>query len=302
MSILKFHSLLILLVNFLLLSSCKVYYKTSDVDAKLKASVTNVNTNCNDILVKLTTLLGAYGALQCPSDVDPFKTATRLSIDVATGQEQIVGMQKTVNDAYASFTSYTKGKEKIASGTEEWKKFKSTRKLVKSTIKTLQKKGEATIEKANEFNSYVKAEIVPVVKVCETKSYMNDFEKKLLEFPNIRQDLSAQIKKYGIQLAAFEKRSGSSHPNELQQLKEDLKILREELPILDGIYSDLEKALADFKTATVNKANIYSCAEEYAVVKNCDSIILQAQKELNDIQASIQRTVAHMQSIIDSIK
>ena len=286
----------------LLFSSCKIYYKTSDVDSKLKGAVQNVNTNCNDVLSKLKTLQGSYASMTCPSETDPFKTASKLSTEVASGQKEIAGMQKTVNDAYGSFTQYTKGKDKIASGTEEWKKFKTTKKLVKSTMKSLQSKGEATIEKATAFNAYIIKEIVPKVQVCETKTYLSNVEKTMPDFPKVKQELSAHLKKYTLQLSLFEKKVGGTHPNEMQQLHDDLKKLKDETPILDQIQQELTKAISDFKSATVHKEQIYSCSTDWSIVNNCNTSLGKVQSDLNGLQSRIQATVNHMQSVIDSVK
>ena len=295
-------SVFIYSISFILLTSCKIYYKTSDVDAKLKGAVQNVNTNCNDVLSKLKTLQGSYASIMCPSDTDPFKTAGKLSSEVATGQKEIAGMQKTVNDAYGTFTQYTKGKDKIASGTEEWKKFKQTKKLVKSTMKSLQSKGEATIEKATAFNAYIIKEIVPKVQVCETKSYLTNVEKTMPDFPKVKQELTSHVKKYTLQLSMFEKKVGSTHPNEMQQLHDDLKKLKDETPLLDQAQQELTKAISDFKSATVNKDQIYSCSPDWTIVSSCNASLGKVQSDLNSLQSRIQSTVTHMQSVIDSVK
>lgn len=292
----------LLLCSSVLLTSCKVYYKTSDIDNKLKGAVANVNTNCNDVLSKLKTLQGSYAEIHCPSDQEPFKTATQLSGEVSEGQQKIAEMQRTVNDAYGSFVQYTKGKDKIASGTEEWKKFKVTKKLVKTTIKTLQKKGEATIEKATEFNAFIVKEIVPKVQVCETGSYLKNVEKTMPDFPKAKQELSQQLKKYTVQLSLFEKKAGASHPSELQQLTDDLKKLKEEVPKLDQIHEELLKAITDFKSATIGKEKIYSCSSDWSIVNTCNSSLSKSQADLNGIQARINATAAHMQGVIDSMK
>lgn len=286
----------------LLFSSCKIYYNTSEVDSKLKSAVQNVNTNCNDVLSKLKTLQGSYASMLCPSETDPFKTASQLSAEVAFGQKEIAGMQKTVNDAYGSFTQYTKGKDKIASGTDEWKKFKTTKKLVKSTMKSLQSKGEATIEKATSFNAYIIKEIVPKVQVCDTKSYLSNVEKTMPDFPKVKQELSAHLKKYTLQLSMFEKKVGGTHPNEMKQLHDDLKRLKDETPLLDQIQQELTKTISDFKSATAQKEQIYSCSADWSIVNNCNTALEKVQSDLNGIQSRIQATVNHMQSIIDSVK
>jgi len=283
-------------------SSCKIYYKTSDVDAQLKGAVGNVNTNCNDVLTKLKTLQGSYAAITCPSESEPFKTASRLSTEVASGQQEIASMQKTVNDAYSAFTLYTKGKDKIASGTAEWKKFKTTKKLVKSTMKSLQSKGETTIKKATEFNTYISAEIVPKVQVCETKSYLVNVEKSMPDLPKAKQDLSAHVTKYTMQLNGFEKRAGSAHPTEMQQLRDDLKKLKEEIPKLDLIQTEIQTGIATFKGATLQKDKIYSCSDDWKIVAQCNATLSKAQSDMNAMQSSIQSTITHMQSIIDSVK
>jgi hypothetical protein len=56
-------------------------------------------------------------------------------------------LRTEINNEYANFTSYSNGKVKIRSGTEEWKKLKGTKKKMKSLVGELQEKGNKTVKK-----------------------------------------------------------------------------------------------------------------------------------------------------------
>ena len=110
------------------------------------------------------------------------------------------------------------------------------------------------------------------------------------------------FRSYTQQLALFGKRNGASHPNELQQLNDELKKMKEEVPRLDQIHEELLKTITDFKSATANNEKIYSCSEDWSIVSTCNSALSKSQGELNAIQGRINASVTHMQSVIDSLK
>jgi DNA repair exonuclease SbcCD ATPase subunit len=284
-----------------LFPSCTVYYTTSDIDNSLKTSVTKVNGNIESVLNQLTTLQGAFATIPCNHENEPFLTAHRLSSEVAQGQTELTTLQKSVNEAYQGFKGYTKGKEKISSGSIEWKQLKSTRKLVKKTFKTLQKKGDATIKKAYEFNAYINEYIVPKVQVCEVVSYVSQIQSQLPDPTKLTTEMNTQLQQYSQKIPDIETRWGSSHPGEISALKAELAKLKNVTGQPSQAIKTAQVSIDAFKAATQQIPKLYSCSPNWTLVSDLDQAMRKLQLDLTTIQSEVQQSVARMQSIINSL-
>ena len=74
-----------------------------------------------------------YLKLGCIGEKDPFLTADQLISKMEAEISVIDKIKGEVDKEYGNFISYTKGKTKISSGTEEWKKLKTTKRYSKPT-------------------------------------------------------------------------------------------------------------------------------------------------------------------------
>jgi uncharacterized protein CbrC (UPF0167 family) len=298
---LKLFSLPILVGLFT--SSCTVYYNTKDVDKTLKSSVDQVNSNCNDLSAKLNSLLGLFAAMNCPSEQEPIKSATTMASEVEAGKKEMVRIQQEANKSYADFQKFTSGKDKIASGTAEWKQFKSTKKWFKKNLKQLQKTGETTIKKAEAFNVYINENIVTTVKVCVPKDYIKNVEKSIQDFPAYKSNIDMQLARYKEQVSTFSKgQVGTAHPDKIKLLQDDLAKLTELAQSIDGFALKLKDIVKAFVKATQPLERIFSCADEWKYVTDFDANVQKVQNDMQTIQQNISQILGHMQQIIDQMK
>ena len=294
-----FHYSLIFFLSFL--SSCKFYYKTSEVNAKLNASVNSVNAQCNEVITKINTLQGAFASIPCKAENEPFKSAMLLSEEINLGKATITKELKIVNEAHASFKESTKGKKAISSGTPEWEVLKTTKKSIKKTLKSLQINGEKTIETATKFNKYLNENVVPIVKVCQTSTYVVQTQSSLNQYKKIKENLLTQTKDFSVKVDTFEQNYGKDFPNQLMEIKNDLSIILSSIPLLERIYSQSNEAIQTFTNKTVNLPMIYSCAEEWVLVTDLDEAFQKSQTEIDAIQLQITTAQNHIQTIFNQM-
>lgn len=294
-----FHYSLIFFLSFL--SSCKFYYNTSEVNAKLNASVNSVNAQCNEVITKINTLQGTFASIPCKSNNEPFKSAALLSEEINLGKATITNELKIVNEAHASFKESTKGKNAISSGTPEWGVLKTTKKSIKKTLKSLQKNGATTIETATKFNKYLNEYVMPFVKVCQTSSYVVQSQSSLNQYKKIKENLLTQTKEFSVQVASFEQKYGKDFPNQLMEIKNDLTIILSSVPLLDRIYTKTNEAIQTFTNKTANLPTIYSCAENWVLVTDLDAAFQKSQTEIDAIQLQINTAQNHIQTIFNQM-
>jgi hypothetical protein len=294
-----FHYSLIFFLSFL--SSCKFYYKTSEVNAKLNASVSSVNAQCNEVIIKINTLQGAFASIPCKAENEPFKSAMLLSEEINLGKATITKELKIVNEAHASFKESTKGKETISSRTPEWEVLKTTKKSIKKTLKSLQKNGATTIETATIFNKYLNEYLGVIVKICQTSTYVIQPQSSLNQYKKIKENLLIQTKEFSIKIAAFEQKYGKDFPNQVLEIKNDLTIISSSIALLDRIYTKANEAIQTFVNKTANLPTIYSCAEEWVLVTDLDEAFQKSQTEIDAIQFQITTAQNHIQTIFNQM-
>jgi hypothetical protein len=291
-----------MVLSILFLASCKVYYKTADVDQSIQSSLNQVNGSLNNTLNQLKKLQGSFASIPCNAEEEPFLTALRLSTDVSLGQSELEGLQKAMNDAYQSFKDFSKGKEQITSGSVEWKQLKTTRKSIKMSVKVLKKKGQATVDKATEFNAYINANIVPKVQVCVPATYISQIKKQVPDPKNLTNELNSKLNQYAKNISEVETRFGSMHPKEIDTLKMEWNNLQSMTTQPQLVLKSANEAIAIFQAATVGIVQLYSCAPNWQLVKDVDAAMLAAADQLRSIQNNMQQGVIHMQQIIQRIQ
>jgi hypothetical protein len=260
-----------------------------------------VNAQCNEVITKINTLQGAFASIPCKSQNEPFKSAALLSEEINLGKATITSELKIVNETYATFKESTKGKESISSGTAAWDVLKTTKKSIKKTLKSLQKNGATTIENATKFNKYLNENVLPIVKICQTSTYVIQSQSSLNQYKKIKENLLTQTKEFSIKIAAFEQKYGKDFPNQVMEIKNDLSIISSSIPLLDGIYSKSNEAIQTFMTKTAYLPTIYSCAEEWLLVTDLDAAFQKSQTEIDAIQLQITTAQNHIQTIFNQM-
>ncbi|MFO0495657.1 MAG: hypothetical protein ACK50Y_09015 [Flavobacteriia bacterium] len=285
-----------------LLSSCTLYTTTAEIDAQLKSSLVSVNSNSSSFLTKVADMEKEYLALKCKTEVAPFSDAKTKLEGINAEVKQMNQIRTEINNEYANFISYSKGKSKISSGTEEWKKLKGTKKKMKSLVGELQKKGNKTVKSATEFNQYVAENIVPIVQYCDINAFNVKFSQIQTNLEKNEQELIVQLKKYETQVSRINLRFNGSSPDKCEALKNDLLKLNEEKKKLIGIRLQIEESATSFKNQTNGKTKVYSCSNEWESVNKVTSDFKNYENDLGTLQATVQGLVQHMQSILDTLK
>jgi archaellum component FlaC len=243
-----------------------------------------------------------YLALKCKTEVAPYSVAKTKLEAIDEEVKQMNRLRTEINNEYANFTSYSKGKSKISSGTEEWKKLKGTKKKMKSLVGELQKKGNKTVKSATEFNQYVTENIVPIVQYCDINAFNVKFSQIQTNLEKNEQELIVQLKKYETQFSRINLRFSGSSPDKCEGLKNDLLKLNEEKKKLIEIRLQIEESATSFKNQTNGKTKVYSCSNEWESVNKVTSDFKNYENDLGTLQATVQGLVQHMQSILDTLK
>jgi len=295
----KFNTTLLTIGAFAFsLTSCSVYYTTSEVDSSLKSTVDQVNATIQKLDGQVATMEKEFQEIQCDQKSPDFVRAYEMLTGIDAEMKEITQQRLAVNSIYAQFKEFTKGKDKIQSGTPEWEKVKDAKVALKSTLENIQNAGNTVVENATAFNTFVTKSIVPTIQLCDVAVYTTQFEKAI-------SDLTLNQKKVGIELTQYQKqvtelisKYSATKPTLCKELSADLQKINTDVTQISRIKMNLQMAVNSFKTSTQGKTKIYSCSNDWKVVTDAETAVNAQQKEAYALQQSIQTTATHLQTLV----
>ncbi len=280
------------------LTSCSVYYTTSEVDSSLHSTVLQVNIATKKLDEQVSTMVNEYHEIHCDQKSPEFIQADQMLSAIVTEIKAIDEKRKSVNVIYYEFTEYTKGKDKIQSGTPEWEKVKDAKDALKSTLENIQNDGNAVVENATAFNAFVTKSIVPAIQLCDVAQYTAQFEKAISDLTVNQKEVGNQLTQYQKQVAELIAKYSTTKPALCKELSNDLQKINTDVTQISRIKMNLQMAVSAFKTGTQGKTKIYSCSSDWKIVSDAETAVNAQQKEANALQQSIQTTATHLQTLV----
>ena len=297
----RLNTILSICVAVISLSSCKVYYSTSDIDKQLKSSFEPLYANTQSFTKQLAELHAQMASLNCSEHEEPFLTANTMMKEVDASTETLVQLEQAVNHEYVQFSQYTKGKTQIVSGTTEWKQFKQTKKNLKDLVAQIESKNKDAVEKATTLNAYINTKIVPTVQFCDVNLYSSKIKQSMDTLGKLRGYMDGNFRRYEMQVANIVRKFNATQTEKCTQLNNDMNAMIAEREQLMYIAKAMKTASEKFNASTAGKQKIYSCSKDWEIVLQAEKEMSSRQKELIDMQQRILALVNHMQSVINTL-
>ena len=279
-------------------SSCSVYYTTSQVDTNLKTSLNQANTSLNNLESQVNTLEGKYKDIHCDTKPAAMQQSDKMYAEIQHDLGQLSKDRSELNQEYSNFQNYTQGKDKIVSGTPEFQKLKETREHMKTKMENLQKSGENLVKKAQGFSDYISKNVVPQIQMVDVAQYKAKFDESLKGLNASQSHFESDLQRYEIQVNQYISLNSSSKAQNCSSLKSDMEKIHASIQNLNGIKANLQTTYNDFNTQTAGMKTISSCSNQWPLVAAVESSIASNQNKLNAIQAEIQSTANHIQSLV----
>jgi len=284
-----------------LFNCCSIYYTTSEIDSQLKSSVESLNSNYRSITSEFNKMKTEYIKLGCISEKDPFLTADQLISKMEADIRVIDKIKGEVDKEYGNFIRYTKGKTKISSGTVEWKKLKTTKKIFKTDLKEIQEQGDALSKKGAEFNSFAAEKLMPVVKYYVVADYINKCNQGIEQIENNKLALENSIEANEKKAKSIVSRYAKSHPYQIEVIKIEFEKIRKELISIDQNRTELAQITLSFEKKARGKNKIYNCSQDWSLVEQVESDISRVQNNLKEIEARIRSGINSIQLIVTEL-
>jgi hypothetical protein len=300
-SFLKIRMALLLLL-FSSIFGCTVYYTTQEVDSNLKSTVDNVNANISKAIVQATAIKSEYNQISCDERTPAMMKADQMLLDLDFQMTQIESRQNKLALEYFKFTEYTKGKDKIQSGTEEWKQVKQTKANIKGILNELEILSKSYSKTANEFSAYVTNSVVSSVQMCDVAVYTSQFEEALKSLSKSQNEAKDGLKNYEETIAAVNHQYSKTHSQKCDLLFSHLSLIKSNVNQITLVKQNMQKAIDAFKTNTKGIQKLYSCNSKWIYVTDAENAVAQQKKDFEEINKIIQTNSAQIQTIIDSLR
>ena len=250
--------------------SCTFYYKTADLDANLKKAVSQVNSNSDDAKTKIETTKKEFYAMKCNSTDPIVQKAKDYLVTLENEMKEIQQIKATVNEEYDVFLKYSKGKSQIQSNSEEWKKLKQTKKIVKSSSKDFIRKGKKLSKIASDFTAFTSTELKSI-QFVDVISYNKKFEELQENIVKQEKELFVQLTKQESDVVELISKKSDSNVEKCQLLKDDLTKISLEKQKITSLSPKIGQSIASFKSASKGFTRIYSCSIEWEIVKKTET-------------------------------
>jgi vacuolar-type H+-ATPase subunit I/STV1 len=300
----SFHKIgsVVLILFISSLFSCTVYYTTQEVDSNLKSTVDNVNASISNAIVQVAAIKSEYNQISCDQRTPAMMKADQMLLNLDFQMTQIESRQNKLAHEYNKFTEYTKGKDKIQSGTEEWKQVKQTKANIKGILNELEILSKSYSKTANEFSAYVTNSVVPTVQYCDVEVYTAKFEDALKGLANSQKEAKDGLKNYEETIAAVNRQYSATQTQKCDLLYSHLSLIKSNVNQITLVKQNVQKAIDAFKTNTKGIKKLYSCSSKWVYVTDAESAVAQQKKDIEEIDKIIQTNSAQIQTIIDSLR
>ena len=284
------------------LISCKFYYNTSDINSKLKSTSVEVSSNCDKLSSQIESYKSEYLKLKCDNKTEEQKKALALFEEINSSLNNMSSLRRKTIEEYSNFLIYTKGKDKIQTGTTEWKSFKSTKKQFKTALKSIQKIGNNTVKKAEELNKLVSEKIVPKIQKCVVADYQKSIKFVVDSLIKLELELPVKIKDYTNKVSVITNKFQLSFPNQCQQLEMELSNLRGLSIDLSSIVNKVDGISHEFQSKTKGVEFIYSCSTDWSFVMKLEQDLKNEQSNLNNLYLKMQGIQNQIKTIVTQMK
>jgi hypothetical protein len=238
--------------------------------------------------------------MKCNSETPTIKKAKEYLASMENSMVELFQIKANINSEYDVFLKYSKGKTQIQSNSDEWKKLKQTKKVLKGASKDFKRKGNALKKIASNFSEFTSKELGSIQYV-DVDIYNKKFDDLQVEFANQEKELALKVKNNETEVTQIISLKTDTQAEKCKLLQEDLNKVLEVKKKVSNLKTRISQSITSFKTSSKGSSRIYSCSTEWEIVKITEENMNEYQLELQRIIQSMSQIHAHMQEIITTM-
>jgi len=166
----------------IMLSSCTVYYKTSDIKKTFRASQKEVNKALGKIAKDHREKRGIYNQItpKIPdASVAPYPALSNQLIAMKRSLSQLKQTAKQLEQMKANFNRLVKGRKKIESGSSLWENFQTIKNEYDLQTGTFESQAATYNKSSNKFTELLNKHKISNIKVVEVRQKIETYLKDL---------------------------------------------------------------------------------------------------------------------------
>jgi hypothetical protein len=292
---------IVYILSVFLLYSCSVYYTTSELDNNLKTYINGINKNQKITENAFHKSENEFNKLKYTGNKEPFSLAIVKLKSLQKSSDLILNIKLSANNEYKQFQKYSKGKNKILSGSDEWKRLKNTKKGLKQSNKDLKKELKNFNTLANEYLEIMNEQIAPIVKIYNIRDFQENHQQIIIKINKFKKELSDAILKYESIYLKINKKYNNTHSEECKQLEQHLSSSKKKMNEIPEIESNIKSLFIKFNNKTKGIKQVYSTYDSWNGIEKIDSDIKIKLNEITSIKNEISKHFNSFQTITNQI-
>ena len=286
----------------ILFPSCTFYYTTAEIDQNIKTTVQSAESATTKSTEQINSAFKTYNEIPCEKNTNPYVIAESIKADVTSKMESINHHASSMRALYSDFKSYTAGKDKITSKSQEWEKVKITKEALELETKALEKEFKELSDASNTFTSHVQNEIINKTELCIVANVMTEMDASISNLRKSATTYRSSAQEYDKEIQNLSAKFSGKFPKEIEKLNASITEVRALSNEINLIIASVDKSAYKFKTACKGIDKIYSCDPKWTTINQLKQETSEASKRLSDIEKKTNQIIENNQALVLSLK
>ncbi|MFN4885845.1 MAG: hypothetical protein ACK5HD_06495 [Bacteroidota bacterium] len=286
----------------ILFPSCTFYYTTAEIDQNIKKTVQSAESATSKSTEQINNAFKTYNEIPCEKNTNPYVIAESIKADVTSKMESINHHASSMRALYSDFKSYTAGKDKITSKSQEWEKVKITKEALELETKALEKEFKELSDASNTFTSHVQNEIINKTELCIVANVMTEMDASISNLRKSATTYRSSAQEYDKEIQNLIAKFSGKFPKEIEKLNASITEVRALSNEINLIIASVDKSAYKFKTACKGIDKIYSCDPKWTTINQLKQETTEASKRLSDIEKKTNQIIENNQALVLSLK
>ena len=286
----------------ILFPSCTFYYTTAEIDQNIKTTVQSAESATSKSTEQINNAFKTYNEIPCEKNTNPYVIAESIKADVTSKMESVNHHASSMRALYSDFKSYTAGKDKITSKSQEWEKVKITKEALELETKALEKEFKELSDASNTFTSHVQNEIINKTELCIVANVMTEMDASISNLRKSATTYRSSAQEYDKEIQNLIAKFSGKFPKEIEKLNASITEVRALSNEINLIIASVDKSAYKFKTACKGIDKIYSCDPKWTTINQLKQETTEASKRLSDIEKKTNQIIENNQALVLSLK
>lgn len=286
----------------ILFPSCTFYYTTAEIDQNIKTTVQSAESATNKSTEQINNAFKTYNEIPCEKNTNTYVIAESIKADVNSKMASVNQHVSAMRALYNDFESYTTGKDKITSKSQEWEKVKITKEALEIETKALEKEFKELSVASNTFTTHVQNEIINKIELCVVANIMTELDAGISNLRTSAATFRSSAQAYDKEIQNLSAKFSGKFPKEIEKLNASITEVRALSNEINLIIASVDKSAYKFKTACKGIDKIYSCDPKWTTINQLKQETSEASKRLNDIEKKTNQIIENNQALVLSLK